>query len=101
MKWTDSTSENFVRIPSNSIARRNCSRFLSVLLLRYAMRKRKLSRDQNNQTPRLAAFAQRSSNGFGGIDSHRARKLFSPLSKEQLSAIQIQLAILSDGDGDR
>lgn len=102
MKWTlpDSTSENFVRIPSNSIARRNCSRFLS-LLLRYAMRKRKLSRDQNNQTPRLAAFTQRSSNGSGGIDSHRARRLLSPLSKEELSAIQVQLAILSDGDGDR
>lgn len=99
MKWTltDSKTEKLASIPSNSITRRNCSRFLSALL-RYAMRKRKLSGDQNNQTPVLA---ERRTNGFGGIDSHRARRLLSPLSKEELSAIQIQLAILSDSDGDR
>ena len=102
MKWTltDPSGEKFAKIPNSSLTRRNYSRFLSAFI-RYSMRKRRLNGDENNETPRLPTFTEKRRDVFGGIDSHRARRLFSPLSKEELTAIQTQLAILSDGDGDR
>lgn len=68
------------RIPSNSISHRRAGGFISALL-RYSLNRKKHGHSKNKDSGSLATYTS--------------------ITNNELKAIQIQLAILSDGDGDR